>query len=64
MFLKESIRLYPPAVSIGRVLDRPMKIKNDINSTTESTLPSSSLISLNIMALHRNPLLWKNPDVS
>jgi len=64
MFVKESLRLYPPVPAIGRQLEHPMKIKSDMNSTTESTLPANSMIGLNIMALQRNPLVWENPDVS
>ena len=64
MFLKESMRLYPPVFGIGRQLEHPMKIKTDVNSTTETTLPTGSTMSLSILALHRNPLVWENPEVT
>ena len=63
MFLKESMRLYPPVVAAGRQLEHPMKIKTDINSTTETTLPTGSRLLLSIIALHRNPLIWENSEV-
>ena len=64
MFIKESMRLYPPVVGVGRQLEHPMKIRTDINSTTETTLPTGSRLSLSILALHRNPLIWENSEVS
>ena len=63
MFLKESMRLYPPVAAVGRQLERPLKVHTDVDSQKEAELPPGATMSLNIIALHRNPLVWDNPEV-
>ena len=57
MFIKESLRLYPPAISIGRSLTSPLSLKKDL------TLPSNCNVSFSIFACHRNEHVWENPEV-
>uniref|UniRef100_A0A8C8RAZ3 Cytochrome P450 4B1-like n=1 Tax=Pelusios castaneus TaxID=367368 RepID=A0A8C8RAZ3_9SAUR len=57
MCIKESLRLYPPVPQVYRQLDQPVTFFDG------RTLPAGSLVSLHIYALHRNPTVWKDPEV-
>ncbi|XP_006015817.1 cytochrome P450 4B1-like [Alligator sinensis] len=57
MCIKESLRLYPPVLQVGRKLSTPVKFDDG------RTLPKGCLVSLTIFGLHRNPTVWDNPEV-
>ncbi|KAM4641148.1 cytochrome P450 4B1-like [Discoglossus pictus] len=57
MCIKESLRLYPPVPSISRELKKPMTFYDG------RSLPAGSLVSINIYCIHRNPSIWKDPEV-
>ncbi|CAM2119098.1 unnamed protein product [Caretta caretta] len=57
MCIKESLRLYPPVPQVYRQLNQPVTFFDG------RTLPEGSLVSLHIYALHRNPTVWKDPEV-
>ena len=63
MFIKESLRLYPPVVDKGTRLDHPLTIKSNLNSPNESVIPSGSSVYTNAMAVHRSSYIWDNPEV-
>lgn len=55
MVIKESMRIHATVPIIGRTLTEPMKISGvEVPAGTETAIP--------IYALHRSPLLWKNPE--
>ncbi|XP_060079022.1 cytochrome P450 4F6-like [Ylistrum balloti] len=54
MFLKETLRMYPPAASTNRSLTEPLEIEG-------VTLPIGSLIFVNIYAIHYRPDVFPNP---
>ncbi|XP_053549486.1 cytochrome P450 4A4 [Bombina bombina] len=57
MCIKESLRLYPPVPSVSRELNKPITFYDG------RSLPAGALVSLNIYAIHRNPSVWKDPEV-
>uniref|UniRef100_A0A670IK48 Cytochrome P450 family 4 subfamily B member 1 n=1 Tax=Podarcis muralis TaxID=64176 RepID=A0A670IK48_PODMU len=57
MCIKESLRVYPPVPQVYRELNKPVTFPDG------KTLPAGALISLNIYALHKNPEVWKDPQV-
>uniref|UniRef100_A0A8C3RYN1 Cytochrome P450 family 4 subfamily B member 1 n=1 Tax=Chelydra serpentina TaxID=8475 RepID=A0A8C3RYN1_CHESE len=57
MCIKESLRLYPPVPQMYRQLNQPVTFFDG------RTLPEGSLVSLHVYALHRNPTVWKDPEV-
>ncbi|XP_006902978.1 PREDICTED: cytochrome P450 4A11-like [Elephantulus edwardii] len=57
MCIKESLRIYPPVPSIGRVLSKPVTFPDG------RSLPEGTRISLDIHALHHNPKVWSDPEV-
>ncbi|KAF7253204.1 Cytochrome P450 4B1 [Varanus komodoensis] len=57
MCIKESLRLYPPASVVVRVLGSHLTFHDG------RTLPEGSFIGLNVFGLHRNPEVWDNPEV-
>ncbi|XP_042317332.1 cytochrome P450 4B1-like isoform X1 [Sceloporus undulatus] len=57
MCIKESLRVYPPVPQVYRELNKPVTFFDG------KTLREGSLISLNIYALHKNPKVWKNPEI-
>lgn len=63
MFIKETLRLYPPGVTIGKLLDKPLTLKSDLSSPKEVIVPEGSSVYVHIAAMHRHPLLWDNPEV-
>lgn len=54
--IHESMRLYSPVPIICRLSDKEYEIQG-------RTLPSGTFLYVNIFALHRNPHIWKNPEV-
>jgi len=63
MFIKESMRLYPPVPTIVRELDEPLKIESSLNSPTSCLIPSKTSINVMIFAVHQNQHSWDNPEV-
>uniref|UniRef100_A0A8C3S326 Uncharacterized protein n=1 Tax=Chelydra serpentina TaxID=8475 RepID=A0A8C3S326_CHESE len=57
MCIKESLRLYPPVPQMYRQLNQPVTFFDG------RTLPEGLLVSLHVYALHRNPTVWKDPEV-
>ncbi|XP_069498356.1 cytochrome P450 4B1-like isoform X2 [Ambystoma mexicanum] len=55
--IKESLRLYPPVPMIARQLSKPITFFDG------RTYPEGCLASVSIYALHRNPTVWKDPEV-
>jgi cytochrome P450 len=55
MAVKEAIRLYPPAYSLGRVAEHDVIIAGQ-------RIPSGSIILLSQWATHRRPDLWPEPQ--
>ena len=45
MFIKESLRLHPPVVAVGKRLDHPLTIKSNLNSPNENVIPSGSSVT-------------------
>ena len=64
MCIKESLRLHSPVYVIGRTLDEDLPVECPLLRKKKSTLPNESNIMVNIFAQHKNPLVWKNADVS
>ncbi|CAG5126234.1 unnamed protein product [Candidula unifasciata] len=54
--IKESLRLYPPVPFTMRELTQPTEIDG-------KTIPPGTLITTAIVNLHRNSLVWQDPDV-
>ncbi|XP_037357253.1 cytochrome P450 4B1 isoform X1 [Talpa occidentalis] len=57
MCIKETFRLYPPVPQVYRQLSKP------VNFVDGRSLPTGSLVSLHIYALHRNSAVWPDPEV-
>uniref|UniRef100_Q4QQR3 Cytochrome P450, family 4, subfamily b, polypeptide 1 n=1 Tax=Xenopus tropicalis TaxID=8364 RepID=Q4QQR3_XENTR len=57
MCIKESLRLYPPVPSVSRELAKPITFHDG------RSLPAGMLVSLQIYAIHRNPNVWKDPEI-
>uniref|UniRef100_A0A8C5QDC1 Uncharacterized protein n=1 Tax=Leptobrachium leishanense TaxID=445787 RepID=A0A8C5QDC1_9ANUR len=57
MCIKESLRLYPPVPSVARELAKPITFHDG------RCLPAGCIVSLNIYCMHRNPKVWKDPEV-
>ncbi|CAG5129516.1 unnamed protein product [Candidula unifasciata] len=53
--MKEALRLYPPVPFIQRVLTQPIEIDG-------KAIPPGTLITIAIINLHRNSLVWEDPD--
>lgn len=76
-FIKESMRIYSPVVQIGRQMSKPMFFSRGFESADypksshsniargdcAKTFPPNSGIAVRISMLHRNPVIWKNPDL-
>ncbi|BFZ07550.1 hypothetical protein BsWGS_10589 [Bradybaena similaris] len=54
--IKEAMRLYPPVPIIQRVLSEPLEIEGKM-------LPVGTNVTIAMLHLHRNPLVWEDPDV-
>lgn len=76
LFIKESMRLYPPVFSIGRTSSKPLLFqrgfgKDLLNTSSElpqgdakdfsKVFPKNINFGLAIQLLHRNPHIWENP---
>ncbi|XP_078527721.1 cytochrome P450 4B1-like [Lissotriton helveticus] len=57
MCVKESLRLYPPVPGVSRTLAKPVTFFDG------RTLPEGIIAFLNIYCIHRNPSVWKDPEV-
>nr|XP_033772205.1 cytochrome P450 4B1-like [Geotrypetes seraphini] len=57
MCIKESLRLYPSVSGVSRQLTKPITFFDG------RSLPAGSLVGVSIYAIHRNPSVWKNPEV-
>lgn len=51
MIFNEVLRLYPPAVALGRMIHNDTSLGN-------ITLPAGSFLRLHIMLLHHDPNIW------
>uniref|UniRef100_A0A8C0WSS4 Uncharacterized protein n=1 Tax=Castor canadensis TaxID=51338 RepID=A0A8C0WSS4_CASCN len=58
MCIKESLRLYPPVPSVSRELSKPITFPDG------HSLPKGITLVLSFYALHHNPKVWPNPEVS
>lgn len=52
--LKETLRLYGPAIFVQRILRAPLKLDG-------WTLPEGSMIDISITSVHFNPTVWDDP---
>jgi cytochrome P450 len=55
MVFEETLRLYPPAFSLGRTAIGP-----DVVGGVK--VPKGSIVSVSVYVTHRNPMLWPDPD--
>ncbi|XP_024988569.1 cytochrome P450 CYP749A22-like [Cynara cardunculus var. scolymus] len=53
MVINESLRLYPPVLTMTRKVEREIKLGN-------LTIPANINIFISILALHHNPEIWGN----
>ncbi|KAK3027257.1 hypothetical protein RJ639_041203 [Escallonia herrerae] len=53
MIINESLRLYPPVLTVTRKVEREVKLGN-------LNLPANINIFISILALHHNPQIWGN----
>lgn len=78
LFIKESMRLYPPVHGVGRTSKQPLKFdrgfgKDLLNTSTNlppgaaedfsKVFPPNTNFAVLIYFLHRNPHVWENPLV-
>ncbi|KAJ4918065.1 hypothetical protein JOQ06_029540 [Pogonophryne albipinna] len=57
MFIKESLRLYPPVPGMSRITTKTITFFDG------RTLPAGSHIGTNVYSLHRNATVWEDPEV-
>ncbi|KAJ4931385.1 hypothetical protein JOQ06_025682 [Pogonophryne albipinna] len=57
MFIKESLRLYPPVPGMSRITTKTITFFDG------RTLPAGSHISTSVYSLHRNATVWEDPEV-
>jgi cytochrome P450 len=55
MAMNETLRLYPPVISLGREIPETFEMKG-------YRFPKGVNVSVNIYNLHRNPEIWSNPE--
>jgi len=55
--IKESLRLFLPVSAMGRMLAQPTEIDGHM-------MPPNTPVVCCPYAIHRNPDVWENPDVS
>jgi len=58
------MRLYPPIHALGRQLTEDTIFSHRFNDNKEITLKKGLNIGISVFALHRNPHVWENPEVS
>jgi len=56
LLIKETLRLYSPVPLIGRELSEDLKVD-------EVVLPSKLDVYISVQNIHKNPMVWKNPEV-
>ncbi|XP_076824675.1 leukotriene-B4 omega-hydroxylase 3-like [Clavelina lepadiformis] len=61
MFIKESLRLYPPVWLIARELTEDLSISSKYNKSGRD-IPKGTRMVVHFFSLHRNPHLWENPN--
>uniref|UniRef100_A0ACB8F4H6 Uncharacterized protein n=1 Tax=Sphaerodactylus townsendi TaxID=933632 RepID=A0ACB8F4H6_9SAUR len=57
MCIKESLRLYPPVPGVSRQMSKPITFFDG------RTLPKDSMVAISIHSIHRNPTVWKDPEI-
>ncbi|KAM4642206.1 cytochrome P450 4B1-like [Discoglossus pictus] len=57
MCIKESLRIYPPVPGVARTLRKPVTFYDG------RSVPAGTHIGLSIYAIHKNPEVWKDPEV-
>ncbi|EMP34119.1 Cytochrome P450 4B1 [Chelonia mydas] len=57
MCIKESMRILPPVPLVSRQLSKPITFHDG------RYLPEGTLVGINIYLIHRDPKLWKDPEV-
>ncbi|XP_059840322.1 cytochrome P450 4B1-like [Hypanus sabinus] len=57
MCIKESLRLCPPVPGIARRLNKPLTFFDG------RTVPEGCLVGVSIYCIHRNSMIWSNPEV-
>jgi len=62
--IKESLRLTPVVHLVSRELMEEVTFTHRFNGYKEIKVPAGTEVDVNIYALHRNPHVWENPDVS
>ncbi|XP_042320652.1 cytochrome P450 4B1-like isoform X2 [Sceloporus undulatus] len=55
--IKESLRLYPSVPGVSRELTKPITFFDG------KTLPEGSWVAVSIQLIHKNPSIWKDPEV-
>ena len=55
MVIKETLRLHPPVASFGRVIECDTEMNGFL-------FPSGTIVQVDVLNLHRNPVYWTNPD--
>ena len=63
MFIKESLRLYPPVLNSTRKLDKDLTIESDLNKQYKTVVPKDTIMGPSFFILHRNEAVWENPEV-
>ncbi|XP_077983205.1 leukotriene-B4 omega-hydroxylase 3-like [Glandiceps talaboti] len=57
MCIKESMRLSPPVIFVGRRLTKPLKIPD-----LDVTFDEGQWVGISFIGLHNNAFLWENPE--
>nr|XP_060629438.1 cytochrome P450 4B1-like isoform X1 [Anolis sagrei ordinatus] len=57
MCIKESLRIYSPVPGVSRELAKPITFFDG------RTLPEGTVITIGIQLIHKNPSVWKDPEV-
>ena len=63
MFIKESLRLYPPVTNASRKLDKDLTVKSDPNKHYKTVVPKDTIMGSFMFILHRNEAVWEDPEV-
>jgi len=51
-------------IAVARETVKELTLKSTLNKLYETVVPMKSRVILDIFALHRNELVWKEPEVS